>query len=275
MLRNLGLLSLGLITLISSPQLLAEDIQCEWNRADIVVNGWANDWQDARYNYFDDEQSAIAIRNDATNLYLVFLTRDQSYLPLVARRGVTFWFNREGNKDRKLGVNFRRPFRMERPSGREMPERDFFGDEDRPRIDTTTSLALLFDDKREEIPIMESESADANSVLAAATLDNGNYCCELRIPLSVLAPYQIALDDLKSGKLGLGIESEKPQRPDGPGGPPGGGGFGGGMRGGGMPGGGMPPGGGGFPGGRPGGEFQMPKQLKLWVKVIPAVPEEK
>ncbi len=261
------LLLLGFLSTTMALTAHADDVQSVWNQEAVTIDGWANEWQGQGYSYFNDENTALAIRNDADNLYIIILSQDKRYVPSLARGGITFWLNPKANKDKQLGFEYKTPLRMRPPEnnsqGSDRPARQWRG-----RRDTVTSFTMISGDQKQAIG-----QDSPTGTKAAATIDNGKYCCEIQIPVSELKDHGIDLQSLKEGELGLGIESGKFERPERRDGGFGEGGFHGGFNGGGMQGGGMRgEGRGKFEGGRR-GDFVQPEQLKMWVKVALAKSE--
>ena len=109
----------------------------------------------------------------------------------------------------------------------------------------------------EEEVLERIDIEEARGINVKLRMEGGLLVYELKVPLKSGEDYPYAIGVKAGDWIGVGFESPKleMERPSG-------------MRGGGIPGGGRIPGGGGRGGmGMPGGERQMPRQLKIWAKV--------
>lgn len=80
------------------------ELESHWHQQDIIVDGDAAEWQDLIW--FDGHPVAVGIKNDATDLYLLFSTTDRNTKQTLMRRGFTIWFNAAGKKKKTFGIRY-------------------------------------------------------------------------------------------------------------------------------------------------------------------------
>lgn len=226
--------------------------------ATIAVDGKTEDWAGA-LSLISEDHVSVGFANDRDFLYLC-VTRERSGERTGASpRNLTVWLDPGGGTKKAMGIRV----------GGTLPPMDDGGPEGRPP-------------RGEEAPPAGFEVLDANGqVVASGPLGQATgeglevashsgsdrLVIEMKVPLGGSGGSLIAIGRPGSD-VGVGVLAEAPKRqgrPDGavPGGPSGGGG---------MPGGGGMTGGmGGGPGGQAGGmrpgEPDLPKPLKIWIKV--------
>jgi len=81
-------------------------VESRWQKLPLKIDGEIGDWLAPAFQIEKDVQVNYAFGNDAENLYLIFIFKDQKYLSSLAQTGLTIWFNDQGKKKRKLGVRF-------------------------------------------------------------------------------------------------------------------------------------------------------------------------
>lgn len=207
-------------------------------------------------NYFDEDSKVlVTVMNDADNLYIRMLTRNQESRMLILRAGFTLWLDSSGNANKSYGVQF--PMARQRTMGRTMQDHKTRTDFKEVLEDSQYNLAILYDsgESRQTMPVSRAEEI---GVYTGLRMDNNFLVYELKFPLGTVGANRMIMLCFESGKL------EKPAGGGGGGG--GGGGRGGG--GGGGRGGGGGGGGGKKMGGKGGGQGKsMPKPFELWAKV--------
>ena len=83
-------------------------IESRWQKTPLKIDGDRGDWMAPSVNFEKSVQVDYAFCNDAENLYLVFIFKDQKYLSSIAKTGMTIWVNTEGKKKNVLGVRFQK-----------------------------------------------------------------------------------------------------------------------------------------------------------------------
>ena len=58
--------------------------------------------------FFSEKKVKIdyAFKNDAENLYVLFIFKDPKYLSNIEDTGITLWFNADGKKKKRYGIKF-------------------------------------------------------------------------------------------------------------------------------------------------------------------------
>ncbi len=83
-------------------------VQSRWQKTPLKIDGDISDWLAPAFNAEKSVQVDYAFGNDAENLYLIFVFKDQKYLSSLAQTGFTVWFNDQGKKKKTLGVRFQK-----------------------------------------------------------------------------------------------------------------------------------------------------------------------
>ena len=87
---------------------LSEDkvIASQWTAAPIKIDGQNADWDTQTLNVEKKTSVDYAFRNDAENLYVLFIFKDPRYLTSINATGMTIWFNPETHKKKDFGIRF-------------------------------------------------------------------------------------------------------------------------------------------------------------------------
>lgn len=186
---------------------LAEDgkISSVATNGGVVVDGSADDWRDAAFRYFDDDNTAIALRHDSANVYLIALSRDPNVVRQMETRGLTIWVNLDGKKNRTLGLRYRGGIpksRLDERANQAAPEfarrRDEMLEE---QVHARQFIQVVRKGQVEEIP----QTGERGPIVASG-FSAGTYLYEWRIPLTALNDQTIALGMTENSKLRLGLE---------------------------------------------------------------------
>ena len=234
----------------------------------ITVDANYDDWYGA-LQPFGEDPVAIQFLNDGEFLYVRLTASDLGARRLIARQGMTVWFDPGGGTKKKFGVKYPvveggEPEEQDsggtgRPGGGRGRARRGEGpppDEINAPVDRVVIIGPGKDDARS---LMRGYLSGVDVAIRA---EQGTLQYELKVPLALSANHPYAIGTAPGKKIGVGLETAKMQRPSGAArGGGGGGGMGGGGRGrGGM--GGRSGGGGG--GGNRQREFEPFKPLKGW-----------
>ena len=90
-----------------SKERIAESI---WTESSVNIDGLDDDWVDNTLNFEKKVEVDYAFKNDANNLYVIFVFKDPKYLSTVGGikgTGMTLWLNTEGKKKKRYGINFK------------------------------------------------------------------------------------------------------------------------------------------------------------------------
>ena len=74
------------------------EVQSRWSDSAVVLDGIADDWAGFPLEYSEEEKISLGVRNDAENIYFVFLSRDEQMVRKIQMAGVTLWFDTAGGK---------------------------------------------------------------------------------------------------------------------------------------------------------------------------------
>jgi len=81
-------------------------IASNWVATLLNVDGSINDWADVDFNFEKKVSVDYAFKNDAENLFVLFMFKDPKHLSTIKATGMTIWFNTEGKKKQHYGINF-------------------------------------------------------------------------------------------------------------------------------------------------------------------------
>ena len=240
-------------------------LKSTWDNHTTVIDGKENEWHD-NMAFLSDEQVSVGVRNDSTNIFVVFKTtsRQQSFQFLGP--GFTVWFDPDGGKEKNFGIHF--------PIGRR-------GRSDGPLLLGTDQGDDIARQIQKELEIIQNGGPTQITPLEAKGIElsiksyEDYLVYEMKVPLRASPEHPYAIN--AAGKsVGVGFEAGKfevrqnPSRDNqgGEGMPAGGSGGGFGGRGGGR---------GGRGGGRGRGNPQTgerPKQIDFWMRVNLAQPAQ-
>jgi hypothetical protein len=103
-----SLLLLLLIFVVSTSGLAKEKIvQSLWAESPGNIDGLESDWPADVLNQEKKVEVNYAFKNDAENLYVLFVFYNPKYLSSLRQSGLTVWINTEGKKKEKYGINFK------------------------------------------------------------------------------------------------------------------------------------------------------------------------
>jgi len=249
-----------LFTMASAPVLLAGckqlDIDTVWTDDPIIVDGVTTEWSDLETTYLEEKKVLIGLSNDSDNIYILLRFGDPSWIQTMRMGSLTVWLDKAGKKREELGIRY---YGGPEPAG--IPDRRSPGDIQ--IIPTRLTVVTKNPDMEVSIPTDGSKGP-----AAAFRITSGIYTCEISIPLldETEDVYGIDAEPGQVLMLGLDLKVNRERLAQaGQRGVPGAGRSGGGMIG----------GRGGSMGGRmPGGMSGMPKEQKLWINTVLAVPPQ-
>lgn len=83
-----------------------EVITSNWVTSPLTIDGFNEDWENDALNFEKKVDVDFAFRNDAKNLYILFIFKDPKYLSSINATGMTIWFDTEGKKKKNYGLMF-------------------------------------------------------------------------------------------------------------------------------------------------------------------------
>ena len=242
----------------------AIEIQGHWSDSAVIMDGSADDWAGSPIEYSEEENISLGVRNDAENIYLVFLTRDEGLVRKIHMGGLTLWFDATGGKKKEFGIGYRGSIPLMKELDEESRFRENMTPEQKTRFQERESQMLgmiTVIKKGEEVSMPEN---NPKGLAAASAHQQGVFAYEFRVPIATHDSISYAIGSLFGEKISMGLEiagisrddreKMRRERPD-MGGPP--------------PGGGMP---GGPPEGLPEGSFrgdrgQMSEKQEIWIRI--------
>jgi hypothetical protein len=81
-------------------------IESIWSLQPLNIDGSDEDWQGAALMTEKKVKVDYAVRNDASNMYVLFIFKDQKYLSNINQTGITMYFDSEGKKNKNKGFLF-------------------------------------------------------------------------------------------------------------------------------------------------------------------------
>lgn len=178
-----------------------------WRRADVVVDGVADEWS-GKLVPFATLPISVALQNDASFLYVCLKTSDEAVKKQLLAVGLSIYLDATGKDARTFGIRF--------PVGRLGSEQQVLPDTG----DSSTTKSLGLSIAGAELEVLEREAADvgririseARPIEAAVGEEGGALVIELKVPLlfGVESPHAI---DTQPGKtIALGLDTTQPKR---------------------------------------------------------------
>lgn len=81
-------------------------VESIWVGSSLSIDGLDDDWTGDTLNFEKKFEVDYAFRNDADNLYVLFVFKDPVYQSTIKDTGMTLWINTEGKKKKKYGIHF-------------------------------------------------------------------------------------------------------------------------------------------------------------------------
>jgi hypothetical protein len=104
---TLGVLFLGLLWPLRTA---AEDqvISSSWTNIPVKIDGAEDDWHGAEYAIWEKGEVQYSFRNDAENLYILFVFKNPKFRSTIDQTGINLYFNAEGKKKKDYSILFRK-----------------------------------------------------------------------------------------------------------------------------------------------------------------------
>jgi hypothetical protein len=98
---------IAFILVITTSGFAKEDlVQSVWAAQPLSIDGQSNDWSGVELTTEKKVKVDYAVRNNAENLYVLFIFKDPEYLSTINYTGITLYFNTEGKKKKDEGFHF-------------------------------------------------------------------------------------------------------------------------------------------------------------------------
>ncbi len=207
-------ISLGIIVLLlalaAAGPAGAQDkiVPSAWAAQAPKIDGASKDWEGAVLN--DAEKGAVqyAFRNDANDLYVLFVIADQKTRSTIEELGLTLYVDPTGQESKDYGIQFRRKRITANESIALLEKQGPVSDEQKEKMRATPFYNFYFAEvvngKGEVVPVPEGVSGPP--ALFKFSTEKKNLVFELMIPLPRLAPSLPSLGIAKGETVALGFE---------------------------------------------------------------------
>lgn len=190
-------------------------VQSQWTATPPTIDGSNSDWEGGTLTLYKKVQVDYAFRNDADNLYVIFIFNEprkilskQSVMSTIRDSGITLWFNTDGKKKKDYGIRFAIKTVsadnyiqiVERMMGETMPE------EKRQQIKAKESYQIFHNeviDKEGEAPAITS-GPTAPAFSTSGGREQVIY--EFKVPLKKDETHPVGIGTQPGGSLTIGFE---------------------------------------------------------------------
>jgi hypothetical protein len=186
-----------------------QKVQSTWAAEPVRVDGYPTDWNRVDLTSNDKLRVEYGFRNDAENIYVLFVFKNPKVMSSIALTGMTIWFHPEGKKKNDYGILFiQRNIPPDQMIARLEKQRGTLSEEERKTIEANPSY-LVYDietvgKKSESKKTPSQESSHTTAIFRYMKIQNDNVF-EFGIPMEQmneqLAPGHI--DPGKSLKIGF------------------------------------------------------------------------
>jgi hypothetical protein len=83
-----------------------ELVESKWAAQPLTIDGLGDDWEGVVFITEKKVKVDYAVRNDAQNMYVLFIFKDKKYLSTVNFTGITLYYSTEGKKKKDHAFNF-------------------------------------------------------------------------------------------------------------------------------------------------------------------------
>jgi uncharacterized membrane protein YgcG len=194
----------------------AVQVASRWDDNPIRIDGDSSDWTDSTV-FVQKDDFRLGVMNDDKYLYVCLMSNLPNLGRQVMFRGMTIWFDPNGGEKKTVGIRYPigmggmgMPVRAEGGEGNQGDQ----GDRDRSRFDPETSPALSefeylgpSENDRQRVSKLEAQGVE---VQLKSTQDRFVY--ELKIPLVYSSQHPYSLETRPGSAIGIGVESNAPQR---------------------------------------------------------------
>lgn len=100
------LLLLMILTISLSGFSKEKEVKSFWAASSLKIDGFKDDWAEVTFAAEKKVKIDYAFKNDAENLYVLYISKNPKYLSSISLTGITLWFNSEGKKKKNYGIKF-------------------------------------------------------------------------------------------------------------------------------------------------------------------------
>ena len=206
------LLFLIAITGCSGPTIIST-----WQNDEIKIDGHKEEWSGS-LNFIEDEQVAVAIRNDDSYLYLCLATSDRSKTMKIMQMGLTIWLDPLNSDGKTIGIQY--PLKQQRE-----PDPNMLMDDKQNKYISESNIEKRFNNfksKQNEIVIVNENNFPLNALptknIDGIEVELGNetnqLIYELRIPLTNKNINSVFIDALPGEEIKISFETGKFKKPE-------------------------------------------------------------
>jgi hypothetical protein len=209
--RLLTHISLFVFILIISVSGFAKEelFESKWAAQPVTIDGLGDDWDGDVFTTEKKVKVDYAIRNDAQNMYVLFIFRDPQYLSTVNATGITLYYNIEGKKNKDHAFNF-----VQRKVGPDeliayLESRgEVLSEEQKQSIKTKPAYNVFMTDrvgKKDEEISGKVQAADAQKPVFKLSRKGNEFIYEIRVPLikSETSPRGMGVEPGQTVKIGF------------------------------------------------------------------------
>jgi len=105
--KRKSLIALSVALILAGLGLAKETvIESKWTATPVRIDGVDDEWSGETLNFEKGVKVNYALRNDASNVYVLFVFTDRRYLSSIEATGLIIWVNAEGKKKKAEGFRF-------------------------------------------------------------------------------------------------------------------------------------------------------------------------
>jgi len=179
------------------------ELNSKWLNREITIDGNDTDWRNAT-TFIENARAAIGLFNDENFIYLTLTPWDVKIQNQIMRRGLTLWFDPDGDSKKKFGIRFPLGIKEMTLPRAEIENRR----ETEKRLEKfkelQKELQILYTGKDETIKMSICDAASYGIDVMVGNSD-GRLFYELKIPIKKddKHPYAIFTDTKKSVRIGF------------------------------------------------------------------------
>jgi hypothetical protein len=184
-------------------------VQSKWTTQPLTVDGLDDEWKGDEKAFENKVQVDFAVRNDAQNMYVLFIFKDPKFLSTINATGITLYYNAEGKKKKDHAFHFIK----KKVTGEELlaylkKRGEVLSEQQMQSIVPTNTYNVYMTErtgkKDKEISITEPIPADLNPGFKIKKKGDG-FIYEFRVPLikSEISPRGMGIEPGQSLKIGF------------------------------------------------------------------------
>lgn len=101
-------LAVAILPVISGRAAEDKTTESVWTSQPPKIDGAANEWEGAALAEWENGGVQYAFRNDAQNLYVLFIIKDSKLRSTIEDVGITLYVDAQGNKNKSYGIHFQK-----------------------------------------------------------------------------------------------------------------------------------------------------------------------